>query len=55
MSKAYQCDRCGIMFLDKTVGIEDNIRIITHGGIELDLCCDCVREFNRWWRQENDA
>lgn len=53
MSKAYQCDRCGMMFIDKTIKLEEDINFTVHGHI-LDLCCNCVREFNRWWRQEDD-
>lgn len=51
MSKAYQCDRCGLLIIS-TSNLTDDLKIIQHGNTYLDLCCDCAREFDRWWNQE---
>lgn len=51
MSKAYQCDRCGLLILG-TSNLTDDLKIIQHSNTYMDLCCDCAREFDRWWRQE---
>lgn len=54
MSKAYKCDRCGILYGKNDKKLKDNMHITTNGGVELDLCEECVRGFNRWWNVEVD-
>jgi len=64
MSAAYQCDRCGKLYLSGNPPRLDDIAIekIAYGqrdsyagrSTSLDLCEECAKEFVTWWKLAGD-
>lgn len=47
--KAYKCDRCGCYYdLNDLPSSIPNITPAFREGIDLDLCPDCIRDFEEW-------
>lgn len=54
MSRAYQCDRCGMLYA-KENRLVDGMELVTHGGIAWDLCDECAKELNIWIKNEEEG
>lgn len=56
---AYKCDRCGKLYEKEARSILYVKRITTGNGQWQDLCPECTKSLDKWWKagkeQKNDT